>query len=181
MLICLGGLPANGKTTIGLMLAELYGDRAVLIDPDLVKLEILGRPPTDAIQDSDLTTGVVQTSIVLMKEKTRRLLEQGKIVIVPSAFMWDSMRQEFEALAQEIAVPMHAFWFEAPLATLHERAIDRQEKRRAGVRDATTISNVGPDKIKPDGVVGVVTWPVVRSDRPREDVLQDVLDRLPAL
>ncbi len=180
LLICIGGVPASGKTTAGIALRLLYGeDFSLLIDPEVTRNEVLGRPEFSPIRKVDLTPESTAKTIARMIRKTGDGLQQGKIVIVPSAFILEKMRDRFEGLASVRGVPFHGFWLECRSdALLKARSDLRIKRHRQGVRDLSTVSQVvyqapcpRPENIR---------WTEIDAAKPPEMVLEAILKHVPS-
>lgn len=177
-LICIGGLPGSGKTTLGRALARRLSGGYTVLDPDAVRLELLGRAETDVVTDDDMTPAVTRDVINLMALKARTHLQNGGSLIVASAFVASEMRQTFEALAKELDVAFTGLWLDAPVDALQRRLLARDAMRASGIRDATTISAVSGRHVANLRIDGSVTWPRIDGVRQASVVLADVLTRL---
>lgn len=168
-LICIGGIPGVGKSTIGEMLhAHFENENIALICPDETRIEVLGKPKDYAVKKEDMSLSITQKTIALMVDKTKTLLNE-KTVIVPSAFVYQNMRTTFETIANDMSIPFHGFWLDAPYQTIKSRAEERIKKDK-------TISAVIPDEtFVPEGKI---TWHIINADRPAQDILSSVVDVL---
>ena len=173
-LICIGGLPGSGKTTLGLALARRLNSGPTMLDPDAVRLELLGRAETDVVTDDDMTPTATRAVIDLMVAKARTRLQSGQSLIVASAFVAEEMRQRFEALAQELSATFSGLWLDVSVDVLGGRLAARNAKRARGVNDLTTISAVSGRHIENLTVTGAVTWRRINGDRPASVVLAHV-------
>jgi len=177
VLVCIGGLPGIGKTTVGLQLLEFYGnERALLIDPDIVRAEILGRKEEDGIREQDMAPAVTAKTIDLMVASAEAGLVEGKTVIVPSAFVLEDMRERFEALAAKRNVGFFGFWLDAPDTCLKTRLALREEHRKTGRHDATTVSAV--TQLDRGLIVGAIRWPVIEASPAPEQIVRALLNTL---
>lgn len=182
VLICIGGMSAAGKTTLGLGLLENYGEEyAVLIDPDATRNEVLNRPVGTPVHDEDLAPEITAKTIIRMLEKADEALGKEMIVIVPSAFVLPYMRENFEKRAEEKGVRFFGFWLDCPKDLREERKLERREMRENGIVDLRTVSQVTHAGTTKELDPGVVTWNVIDASGSKEQVLDTVLKQLPAL
>jgi predicted kinase len=172
-LICIGGLPGTGKTTLGLGLQARLGADTVLVCPDRTMLRLLGKPESGVIESRDITPDLVKAAIADMRTRTRTALATGQDVIVPSAFVGQAMRADFKAIATDTGADFRPFWLHAPIAVLHERARIRAFNKAAG-----NASAVGPDKIKTSLIEGKVDWPHINATQSPSVLLQKILEDL---
>lgn len=173
-LICIGGPPGVGKTTVGLILKDRLPG-SVLIDPDAIRLEILGRPPGSAVTEADLAPAITRQVIERMKTGTEAALLQGRTVIVPSAFVLESMRLDFEALAARLQCPFRAFWLEAPSAVITQR-----QQQRALAKDFNNASQVvsqNPAYTQRQGPLSA-GWQTILAGGAADAIAQVILERL---
>jgi predicted kinase len=146
----------------------------------MTRLEVLGRFPDSTITDADLTPAIHAKTVARMLEKARANLANGKIVIVPSAFVKGEMREQFENLAQNYQVPFYGFWLDAPVKLHQERMAERSHRRAQGVHDITTVSAVSSTQIDPSIITGQITWPKIDATCSQADVFASVLAAVPS-
>jgi predicted kinase len=179
LLICIGGLPGTGKTTAGLALMGHLPAGTAFVCPDRIMLRLLGRPEGGAIESKDITPALHAAAVAAMKAQTRAALLAGHSAVVPSAFVGEAMRQAFEAIAAGTGAVFTPFWLDAPIATLHGRALQRQAAAKDPKTAFNNASAVGPDKIQTALIQGAVTWPRIDASQSPDAVLRHILDRLP--
>lgn len=173
-LICIGGLPGSGKTTLGVGLACWLGGRYTVLDPDAVRLELLGRAATEAVTDGDMTPSLTNAVVDLMVSKAQLGLQHGESLIVASAFLALAMRRRFEELAPESSATFHGFWLDVSLDVLRTRLLTREALRASGVHDSTTVSAVSHRHVEKLCVDGAVTWHRIDGARQAPNVLAEV-------
>jgi predicted kinase len=178
VLICIGGLPGNGKTTLALRLLSVL-DHAILIDPDLTRLEVLGRPVDTTITDVDLDTSTTLKTLALIRQKIREGLAAGLTVIVASSSVQVEARDKYQELAAEMGATFKGFWLTAPRETLEARLKNREIQRESGIKDVSTISAVSTTQIAPKVIIGVIRWPAIDADRSPDKVFKAILSLLP--
>ena len=126
-LICIGGIPAVGKTTLGNLLSESYikkGYKVKIVCPDKTRLALLGKPE-GVITNDDLSMETTLDTIKMMASNTDKFLKEGNIVIVPSAFILERMRTQFEEIASNNNSEFKGFWLDAPYDIIKCRAENR--------------------------------------------------------
>ena len=175
-LICIGGLPGTGKTTLAIRLIAAIG--GLIIDPDLTRLEILGRPANSTITDDDLTPEITRQTIALMRQRARSALASGQTVVIASSSVQAEARDGYKTLAAEMGRPFHAFWLTAPQHVLAARLLKRQAERRKGTKGLAMISAVSLAQIDPKVVTGVIRWPAIDAVQTTETVLKQILSLL---
>ncbi len=178
VLICIGGPSASGKTTAGLRLLGLCEERAFLIDPDVTRNEVLGRPSHYPLADADMTSKITSRTINRMLDKTEDALANGYIVIVPSSFVLKPMRDGFESMAEELNAPLYGFWLACDdNAILDARRKERRARFDNGERNPTTLSALltRPNRrMEP----GEIHWKIVDATKPKEFVLDSLTGHL---
>jgi len=111
MLILILGLPATGKTTFAIALAEALG--AVHLNSDKLRMEMGLEGQYDAASKKKVYRALL--------EQAETALQQGKEVIVDSTFYKRSIRRPYEELAQKTEVPIKWIRLVAPESTIRER------------------------------------------------------------
>jgi predicted kinase len=113
-LVLLCGLPASGKTTLALELAEAYG--AVRLNGDEWKLA-LGMDPFD----DDLRVRLEAQLLAL----TRRLLTLGTSVILEWGFWARSERDDLREMARSLGAAVELYFLDVPYDELVRRVVER--------------------------------------------------------
>jgi predicted kinase len=172
ILICIGGLPAAGKTSAGQQLAGHFpGSR--LICPDDIRRQILGKESGVPITEEDLSPEITARVIKKMHEETQQHLAAGNMAIVASAFLWQSARVQFENLARTENCAFYGFWLEAPMDVLRTRAAQRAACVKS--RSISGIASiVDPDK----AIDGVIDWQKIDASPPQHLVVKAILSVL---
>jgi len=168
-LICIGGIPGVGKSTAGSLLEEKYskqGVDTVVVCPDKTRLEVLGKSG-GVITNDDLSREVTLATIDKMASNTLIYLKEGKTVIVPSAFILESMRERFESMAKENKAIFKGIWLEAEYDIIKDRA----EKRFKDTFNRHA-SAVVPDKnVKPEGYM---KWYKIDASGTPKDICEKI-------
>ena len=179
VLVCIGGLPGVGKTTVGLQLLEYFGNnQAQLIDPDIFRAEVLGRLPQEGIREEDMAPAITSRTIERMAEAADAGLRERKTVIVPSAFVLENMRNRFETLAEKRQSAFFGFWLDAPDDCLQARLAQRDEQRKKGLRNVTTVSAV--TKLNRGLIEETILWPTIDASPPPEQIVLKLMNSLSA-
>jgi predicted kinase len=166
-LICIGGLPGVGKTSVAKALQEVRPN-SVLLDPDVIRLEILGKNPnSDFLTEKDITSETTSETIKVMKQKAEQYLKQGVTVIIGSAFLLSAMRIEYEQIASNGKIKFRPVWLEADI----EARVERGQKRLNG---SGGVSAVSEEWIRQIQVDGDIAWPVVDASGTLNDVVSAV-------
>ena len=174
-LICIGGIPGIGKTTIGYEILKNYsGNKPVLICPDEIRLEIIGKAKNELITNDDISMEVTLKVIDKMYKKTKESLKLGLDVIVPSAFILEKMRVGFEKIAKDYEADFHGLWLEAPYDVIKERAISRAKKYKTpnNKEESNSVSAVIPDK--KTVIDGEMKWQVIDANQSIDIVVSDI-------
>ncbi|MBI1302119.1 MAG: AAA family ATPase [Alphaproteobacteria bacterium] len=176
-LICIGGLPASGKTAIGKRLHCDY-DHVKIIDPDHSWLSILGKNSKhDILRDQDIDLTKLPDVIEHMLSKTRLAIDsrKTKYIVVPSAFVLESMRQQYEKLAKEKAINFKAIWLEADIYIRKQRSNSRALQTEAGLDRGFNASTISSDNITENQFEGELTWHKIDASGNFETVYETVI------
>lgn len=131
-LVITTGFSGSGKTTMTDQLLQHLG--AVRLRSDVERQRLFGSAPEDqAVGTGKYSTAASDQIYQNLQAHSRRLLRAGYTVIVDAAFLRQTRRRPFAALARECGVPFHILALEAAPGVLRERIRQRQ---RAG-RDAS--------------------------------------------
>ncbi len=135
LLILMHGLPACGKTTVAQ--AALERLQAFRIRSDVERKRLFGLAPLEASHsrpgDDLYSADATRRTYERLHELSRGLLTAGFPVIVDAAFLKRAEREQFRALAEEMAVPFAILSVQAREATLRERI----QQRMAEMKDAS--------------------------------------------
>lgn len=158
-LICIGGFPASGKTTLGQQLQKDLA-KVQIIDPDHAWLTILGKDPQkDLLKDADIDVSKAADVIAYMLSETKKALKSdAQHILVPSAFILGSMRQQYEELANEFDLDFKAVWLDADVITRKKRADKRAVTKTTGNKRGFNASAVSGDKVTEAKIDGALTW-----------------------
>lgn len=165
-LICIGGLPAVGKTTVARYLHnKLKG--SILLDPDKIRLSVLDKnPEIDRLLDEDITPESTDATVREMKDQLISALAQNKTVIIGSAFTGERMRAEYEAAALERGAVFGAVWLEAKNEIRQARA-----EKRLNEEDNPSAVSVNNDL----EIEGKLEWSVIDASQAIKDVYKDMV------
>ena len=89
------GLPGVGKTTAAKILAQING--GAILDSDVSRRELF---PTERTYSSQETGQIIQE----VRKRTRKLLGQGKSVILDALFTKQRARDEYRKLTEELKI-----------------------------------------------------------------------------
>ncbi len=141
-LICIGGLPASGKTRTATLIADRLSPDAIIIDPDALWCGLLEPAGNRPLQSSDISSEMSIFVAEMARERCAMALGEGRTVIVPTAFMLDVQRTSFETLAREQNAEFHPFWLITEVETTMQRAAERRYKWDSGIREPNNMSVV---------------------------------------
>jgi len=172
-LICIGGLPSSGKTTLAHSLPQVG---ACIIDPHRAWLTILGKDPdNDLLHDEDLDREKAPQVIKLMLNQTQSALAQSKTVIVPSAFIIEEMRQQFETLSGKYNANFTGLWLDASLETRRKRSNQRLQTHKSNENknlprdfNASAIAAGQLDQEQE----GTLKWQIINAEQNQEDIIR---------
>jgi aminoglycoside phosphotransferase family enzyme/predicted kinase len=125
------GLPGCGKSTFSQIALERLG--AIRIRSDVERKRLFGLTP---LADSRAQTGTdiysaeaTRRTYVRLQELVRGVIAAGYPVIVDAAFMLQSEREIFRALAQELGIPFVIASVQTDAVLLAERLVLRSRQR----------------------------------------------------
>lgn len=125
-LIITHGLPGSGKTTFSQMVLERLG--AIRVRSDVERKRLFGLEALDSSRTSDGIYGkeATQRTYARLHDLARAILAAGFPVIVDAAFLRRNEREQFHALALDMAVPFAIASIQAADSTLRTRITHRR-------------------------------------------------------
>ena len=123
-ILCIGGPPGVGKTTLALKLKPLF-HKAKLIDPDAILLQVVGKSTDQTVTSEDISPANIAEVISVMETRTQCALDLGFIPIVASSFILEKMRTDFQSMAVARSVGFVGLWLEAGNTMVEERQLKR--------------------------------------------------------
>ncbi len=111
MLLLLSGLPGSGKSTLARVYTARYGGTRISSDLIRVELGLLGH----------YQPGDKDRVYAAMLERAREVLLAGGTAVVDSTFFRKDIRTPFEAVAQELHVPVFRILVQAGEETIRRR------------------------------------------------------------
>ncbi|MFC6686554.1 bifunctional aminoglycoside phosphotransferase/ATP-binding protein [Jhaorihella thermophila] len=170
--VVIGGLSGTGKTTLAEALAAHVGapPGARIVESDRTRKAMFGVPGDTRLPPDAYAPPVSDRVYARLGERARALLGAGATVIVDAVFDRPDRRDAIEAAIAETGTPCSAFWLVADADALRARVA----ARRGGPSDATV--DVLERQLRRDP--GPVRWAMIPTDRPLDQTLRDILDRL---
>ncbi len=160
VLAAVGGFSGSGKSSFSRAIAPQLGASpgAVILRTDEVRKRLLNVPPTQIAGDDSYAPAAYARTYDEMFANARALLRAGRAVVLDASFIDPALRARAEALAQEIGVPFHPAWLDAPAEVLEERVMGR----KGDASDATV------DVLRQQLArgAGPMTWPNVAATAP---------------
>ncbi|MCS6975882.1 MAG: AAA family ATPase [Gemmatales bacterium] len=176
-LILVGGLPGSGKSTLARHLAERAG--CELIRTDVVRKELAGLAPTEsgraAFGEGIYAPEWSERTYAECLERSRRLLFEGRRVIVDAVFLGEGRRHRFLNLARQWAVPGLLLICQASPETISKRLAGRRGD--ASDADWQVYELLAPQWQPPGEALRPVTQ-IISTEGPVEDAVQQALDFL---
>lgn len=173
-LILIGGLPGSGKSTLAQRLAQEA--QCELIRTDVVRKELAGLSVSDSAR-SAFGEGIYapewsERTYAECLERARRLLFEGRRVIVDAVFLGEGRRLRFLRIAQQWAIPAMLVICQASAETVRQRL----EGRRGDASDATweVYERLAPQWQPPGDLVRPVTE-IVSTEGPIEEAVNQAL------
>ncbi len=155
------GYSGSGKSTFAACVVELAG--AVQLRSDVERKRLHGLAAAQrasAAPDTGLyDPAVTRMTYERLLQLTRRLIENGRPVIVDAAFLHSAQRIPFQALARELGVPFFIFDIQASEVALRKRIAARARMDR----DAS------------DAGLEILTHQLVQHDRLAANEMQHVI------
>jgi uncharacterized protein len=137
------GFSGSGKTTFSRLLVQVLGAVHIRSDVERKRLHGIAAPvpavagPPAALY-SDSATARTYARLAAL---ARRVVAAGWPVIVDAAFLCFAQREQFRALAAELALPFFLFDLRAPQASMQQRV-------RARALDGMDASDAGADVLE---------------------------------
>jgi aminoglycoside phosphotransferase family enzyme/predicted kinase len=128
-LMAIGGLSGTGKTTVAANLAPELGRApgAVHLRTDLERKRLAAAKEFERLPASAYSPAARRRIYRAVRDDARTLLTAGHSVIMDAVFAEQDHRQDIEALAREIGVPLRGLWLYANPETLLERVARRSK------------------------------------------------------
>lgn len=173
MLICIGGLPGSGKTTLGYRLKEFIENSAVIC-PDRHFLIASEKDPEKDILTDDLITAEKIPGVIAAMWKEASTLLKEQTVIIPSSFIGAQMRKDYETMAANRQVDFQGIWLQADYTKragrTQQRAHDHEARIKQGLKRGFNASAINSRKLLQAVPEGDIGWAIVDADQPRETV-----------
>ena len=147
-LLVVGGLSGTGKSTLATALAPGLGAApgAVHLRSDLERKALAGVAEFERLPATAYTAEARRKVYASLHAKARSILSAQHGVIIDAVYDHERDRQEVEALAQALHVPLRGLWLEADAATLLARVARRQHDASDATPDvvaAQLASHIG--------------------------------------
>jgi aminoglycoside phosphotransferase family enzyme/predicted kinase len=173
-LILIGGLPGSGKSTLAQRLA--LEANCELIRTDVVRKELAGLAPTESGR-TGFGEGIYapewsERTYAECLERARRLLFEGKRVIVDAVFLGEGRRYKFLNVARQWAMPAVFFVCEASPQTVWNRLALRSGD--ASDADWQVYQRLAPQWQPPGEALRSITR-VISTEAPVEEAVQQAL------
>jgi len=137
MLVITCGLPGTGKSTLAQSIAERTG--FTVISSDIVRKQIAGLAPEEhryeAFRKGIYAADVTERTYAAMLERARKLLLEGRSVILDASFIRRSHRKATAQLAKETGAQFACTLLEVPPQTVRS-GLKRRVTRGTGPSDA---------------------------------------------
>jgi hypothetical protein len=170
-LVAVGGLSGTGKSTLAAGLAPLFGNPpgAVHVRSDIERKILAGRPEAERLPAGSYTQAASDEVYDQMLRKAAGALDAGSSVVVDAVFARPRERGAVEALAREHGADFIGLWLEAPLHSLEQRVMLREND--ASDADLSVVrKQSGYD-------VGAIVWTTIDASAAPEAVLRSALER----
>ena len=168
-LFAVAGLSGTGKSVLARGLAPHMGPPpgAIVLRSDGIRKRLFGKRQEERLPQDAYRPEISAKVYKMLHDQAETCLKQGATVIADATFLRAPDRDAIEQVAKNAGIGFSGIWLEAPVETLAERV----DTRAADASDAT--SAVVKRQTAED--TGPISWRRVRSDRPPEQVLADVL------
>lgn len=170
LLIACGGLSGSGKSHVAREIAPLltkpYG--AIVIRDDIVRKQLQG-VSFDTVLDVSYYTLQEQRVYREMYRQAKRALMMGQTVVLDALFYNSRERKNAEKLSKYCGCPFLGIWMDAPMNV----RLRRIQSRLENPSDVKTERDV-IQQLK-DVRTGRITWPVVSTDKEREEAVFSVM------
>ncbi len=152
-LLAIGGLSGTGKTIQARRIAPSLGNPpgALIRRSDVTRKRILGVAETTRLPPAGYTPEVTHRVYRTLLEEAEVGLRAGQAVVIDAACARLEERTALAALAEELCVPFHGVWLQAPL----DVRLARVGTRTGDASDATTTVVHQQDTRE----VGPLAWP----------------------
>ena len=127
-LVAVGGLSGTGKSTLAAALAARTGGTpgARWLRSDVLRKRLHGVAPETRLPAAAYAAEASGAVYAELLATARRMLKDGRSVVVDAVFARESERQALAAVAREVGVDFTGLWLAAPADLLRERLAQRQ-------------------------------------------------------
>lgn len=135
-LVAIGGVSGTGKSSLAYALAPSLRPQpgGIVIRSDIVRKRLWGIAETERLPPVAYTGRVHARVFEAMRTHAATVLEAGYSVILDGVYGARSDRDSVHRLAEQVGVPFHGLWLEAPASVMR----DRIASRRGDASDATS-------------------------------------------
>lgn len=172
------GPSGSGKTFATQSLIDNLG--AIRIRSD-VERKRMHQPPSHSDSNSDIAKNLYSPEISLqtyahLSDLALSILQNGFTVVVDATFLMKRERNQFHALANQLAVPFHILSFQVSRATLERRIRSRQAQENDASDADVDVLAWQLKTLEPLGENEAASTIVVNTDNP--DQLNELLKSL---
>lgn len=134
-LIAVGGLPGTGKSTLAARLAPDIGcpPGAVHLRSDIERKSLFGAAESERLPEEAYSSEATDRVYSRLRHRASLALAAGHSVVADAMHGREAERRAIESLADELGIPFHGLWLEAPTPVL----MDRVSARAGDASDAT--------------------------------------------
>lgn len=174
-LIAIGGLSGSGKSTLARALASRIAPPlgAFWLRTDGIRKRMLGLAPEMRLGEDGYRPAVSGKVYRRLSMATQDLLNKCQTVIAEATFTRRQSRNVMEKIAAREQASFTGIWLEASLDTMMSRADHRTSGGAAGA-DASDATGAIVAAQAQD-LRGEIVWHRISTDRPAEDVLNEVI------
>ncbi|NQV46275.1 MAG: AAA family ATPase [Rhodospirillaceae bacterium] len=164
-LIAVGGLSGSGKSHLGRELAPYIGAApgARVARSDVLRKRLAGVDALTRLAADGYTAEMTLRTYRAVYDEARTALAAGQSVIADAVFALPEQRRAIAAVAEDLAVPFHGLWLEAPPEVMMERAANR--RNNASDADEDVVRN----QLSYD--LGTIDWTHIDSSGPARETL----------
>ena len=176
LMVCIGGWPGSGKTTIAGHLQH-HLEHSVHLDSDAMRKKMFQIAITQKLPETAYSAENTKRLIAYAGQEVSKILKEGKDVIVSATFFDEDSRAYQQNIAEKANASFAGFMLEAPYEILQQRIRSRMLDSHAhnpSDADLKVLERI----FTGDFGLYQAPWLTINADRHVADIVEEIKQRL---